>query len=63
MCGDHQMNRLNKFTKITCYVLGASVETSSGDPATEGSITASPRAYNTVLKQAHSRTFNLLKKN
>lgn len=54
--------KVNKFTKITCYVLGASVETSAGDPATEGSITVSPRAYNTVLKQAHSRTFNLLKK-
>jgi Histidine kinase-, DNA gyrase B-, and HSP90-like ATPase len=54
--------KVSKSTKITCYVLGASVEPSAEEPATDGSITVYPRAYNTVLKQAHSRTFNLLNK-
>lgn len=54
--------KVSRFTKITCYVLGASVESTAEEPATDGSITVYPKAYNTILKQAHSRTFNLLNK-
>lgn len=54
--------KVSKSTKITCYVLGASVDVSAGELSTDGSITVYPRAYSLVLKQAHSRTFNLVNK-
>lgn len=49
-------------TKITCYVLGASIDPLANQESTEGSTVIIPRRYNTILGQAHARTFNLLKK-
>jgi hypothetical protein len=54
--------KVSKTTKITCYVLGASVDSPAEDTFSEGNTMVYPRAYNTVLKQAHARTFNLLNK-
>lgn len=51
-------------TKITCYVLGARIDSSAGIASTqhEGNTQVIPRRYSSVLKQAHARTFNLLSK-
>lgn len=56
--------KVDRNTKITCYVLGASIN-SAGDvaePTTEGNTIIIPRRYSAILKQAHARTFNLLNK-
>lgn len=51
---------VNDFTNIICYVLGKIVKT---DERTTGtSIKLIPRSYDIVLRQAHARTFNLIKK-
>lgn len=54
--------KVNKDTKITCYVLGAKIDPLADEESSEGKIVILPRRYNTVLGQAHARTFNLLKK-
>jgi len=54
--------KVNKDTRITCYVLGASIDTLAEETFTEGNTVIIPRRYNAVLGQAHARTFNLLKK-
>jgi histidine kinase/DNA gyrase B/HSP90-like ATPase len=54
--------KVRKETKITCYVLGASIDTLADEEFTEGNTVIIPRRYNMVLGQAHARTFNLLKK-
>jgi len=52
--------KIDAETKIICYVLGSKVE--YRDPFNIGRINAIPRAYSTILRQAHARTFNLMKK-
>jgi hypothetical protein len=52
--------KIDAETKIICYVLGSKVE--YRDPFNTGRINAIPRAYSTILRQAHARTFNLMKK-
>lgn len=54
--------KVSKDTKITCYVLGASIATLAQEIFSEGNTVIIPRRYNTILGQAHARTFNLLKK-
>jgi Histidine kinase-, DNA gyrase B-, and HSP90-like ATPase len=54
--------KVGKTPHIVCYVLGASVNPAAEDESREGNTTIYPRTYNTVLKQAHARTFNLLQK-
>jgi hypothetical protein len=56
--------KVDRNTKITCYVLGSSISSSSdvAEPNKEGNTTIIPRRYSAVLKQAHARTFNLLSK-
>lgn len=50
-------------TKIVCYVLGAAVDPSSNQVSREGDkIEVIPRPYSTILRQAHARTFNLMKR-
>jgi hypothetical protein len=53
--------KITKDTEITCYVLGSSVDPNAEEVSTEGKITVYPRAYATVLRQAHARTFHLLR--
>jgi len=50
--------RVDPDTKIICYVLGSRVDC---ETTTEGRVEVIPRPYNTVLLQAHARTFNLIK--
>lgn len=54
--------KVGKSTKIICYVLGTYVDPLDEDTSTDGETTIHPRTYNTVLRQAHARTFNLLRK-
>lgn len=54
--------KVGKTTHIICYVLGAAVDPAAEDEFKEGNTTIYPRTYNTVLKQAHARTFHLLQK-
>ena len=52
--------KVEQDTEIVCYVLGSKVDsppTKVGD-----TINVIPRPYSTVLRQAHARTFNLIKK-
>lgn len=53
--------KAGKDTKIVCYVLGTTVA-NDVEELTDGGIHIIPRTYNTVLRQAHARTFHLLKK-
>ena len=50
--------RVDPDTKIICYVLGSRV---GCETTTEGIVEVIPRPYSTVLRQAHARTFNLIK--
>lgn len=43
-------------------MLGTYVDPLDEDTSTDGETTIHPRTYNTVLRQAHARTFNLLRK-
>lgn len=54
--------KVGKSTKIICYVLGTYVDPLDEDTSTDGETIIYPRTYNTVLRQAHARTFNLLRK-
>jgi Histidine kinase-, DNA gyrase B-, and HSP90-like ATPase len=54
--------KVSKTTKIVCYVLGTHVNSLDEETSIEGETVVYPRTYNTVLRQAHARTFNLLKK-
>jgi hypothetical protein len=54
--------KVGKSTKIICYVLGTYVDSLDEDTLTDGETNIHPRTYNTVLRQAHARTFNLLRK-
>jgi hypothetical protein len=54
--------KVNKDTKIICYVLGTFIDPLDEDTATDGETSIYPRTYNTILRQAEARTFNLLRK-
>jgi len=55
--------KLPKTTKIVCFVLGASIDKKAEGDSMEGDqITVKPITYNVVLRKAHARTFNLMKK-
>ena len=56
--------KVDRNTKIICYVLGSSISSESdvAEPNKEGQTTIIPRRYSSILKQAHARTFNLLSK-
>jgi hypothetical protein len=54
--------KVGQSTKMVCYVLGASVDPQAEKPTQEGETTVWPRAYSVLLRQAHARTFNLLRK-
>lgn len=54
--------KVGQSTKMVCYVLGASVDPQAEQPTREGETTVWPRAYSVLLRQAHARTFNLLRK-
>ncbi len=45
-----------------CYVLGTYVNSLDEDTLTDGNTVIHPRTYNTILRRAHARTFNLLRK-
>ena len=45
-------------SEIICYVLGSRVDCEN---TTEGIVEVIPRPYSTILRQAHARTFNLIK--
>lgn len=53
--------RVDRTAKITAYVLGTTIEPLATEVAEEGETEIIPRRYSDVLKQAHARTFNLLK--
>lgn len=49
-------------TKITAHVLGSEVDPAVEEPLVQKPTTVIPRSYSAVLRQAHGRTFSLLKK-
>lgn len=56
--------KINLDTQIVGFVLGTTLAEDARDPLKEGEPTHTtiyPRTYSTVLRQAHARTFNLLK--
>jgi hypothetical protein len=53
--------KVGQSTRMVCYVLGASVDPQAEKPTHEGDTTVWPRAYTVLLRQAHARTFNLLR--
>lgn len=56
-------SRVSKSTQIVGFVLGATISDDAVDPITEGTTTAIyTRTYETVIRQAHARTFNLQKR-
>lgn len=56
--------KLSPTTRITCYVLGASVDSNVEKRIIEGAATTTiiPHAYSTILRQAQARTFYLKEK-
>ena len=61
----HAIKRSGKvqdYTQILCFVLGATLKDDAQEPMEQGNITVIPRPYSVVLRQAHARTFNLLQK-
>lgn len=53
--------KVGQSTRIICYVLGAKVDPQAERHTQEGETTVYPRAYSVLLRQAHARTFNLLR--
>jgi hypothetical protein len=53
--------KIERDTKIVCYVLGTKVDPILGS-MDMGPVTVHPRSYSLVLRQAHSRTFKLMDK-
>jgi hypothetical protein len=49
-------------TMITCYVLATEIDPSAHDEMHEGETIVLPQTYQTVLRKAHARTFNLLQR-
>jgi hypothetical protein len=54
--------KVNRTTRITAYVLGATVDPDAEDDHQVGETRVIARAYSTVLRQAHARTFHLAKR-
>lgn len=54
--------RVQRNTKIVCYVLGTNVEPDCEQSTVGENIEIIPKSYNIVLLQAHARTFNLMDK-
>jgi Histidine kinase-, DNA gyrase B-, and HSP90-like ATPase len=54
--------KVGRHTKITAYVLGSELADDATDPIIEGATTIHPRPYDAVLRSAHARTFNLLRR-
>lgn len=54
--------RVSRETAIVAYVLGTTVEPLAEDVSEEGNTRIIPRRYSDVLRQAHARTFHLLKR-
>ena len=52
--------KVDRITKLVCYVLGSTISCEEGTIGDQ--ITIIPQAYSTVLRRAHARTFNLIKK-
>lgn len=55
-------NKVSIHTPIVAYVLGSEITPQANDIINEGKTTIIPMRYNIILKKAHSRTFNLIKK-
>jgi hypothetical protein len=54
--------KVGRATKITAYVLGSKVAEDAAEIVSEGQTTVHARPYDTVMRSAHSRTFNLLRR-
>jgi len=54
--------KVDQNTKITCYVLGSSISPEDNEKMTDGETEIYPRRYNSILRQANARTFNLLQR-
>jgi hypothetical protein len=54
--------KIGKEARIEAYVLGSSVEPLAEDPAQEANAHIIPRTFAAVLRTAHARTFNLLRR-
>lgn len=55
-------NKVSMDTPIIAYVLGSEITPQANNTINEGATTIVPMRYNIILKKAHSRTFNLIKK-
>ena len=49
-------------TKITCYLLGSTVDSKQSNANTDGNIIVKPKQYDLLIKTAKNRTFNLINK-
>lgn len=54
--------KIQQGTVIVGFVLGSRIAEDAIEEVQEGKTTIYPRTYSTVMRQAHARTFNLLKK-
>lgn len=54
--------KVDQETKIICYVLGSSIAAEDNVKMTDGQTEIIPRRYNSILRQANARTFNLLQR-
>jgi hypothetical protein len=54
--------KIDQETKIICYVLGSSIAAEDNVKMTDGQTEIIPRRYNSILRQANARTFNLLQR-
>ncbi len=52
--------KVDRTTKITCYVLGSSINKDAEEKNYEGQITIIPMRYLTVISKAKARLFNLI---
>ncbi|SFQ08343.1 hypothetical protein [Parafilimonas terrae] len=52
--------KVDRNTKITCYVLGSSIDANAEDKSEEGPITIIPMRYFTLISKAKARLFNLI---
>ncbi|HEU0053598.1 MAG TPA: hypothetical protein VFQ39_10490, partial [Longimicrobium sp.] len=53
--------KVGETTKIVAYVLGSAIEQDAAQELEEGRTRIIPRRYSDVLRQAHARTFHLMK--
>ena len=49
-------------TKITCYLLGSTVDSKQTNTNIDGNIQVKPRQYDLLIRTAKNRTFNLINK-